>query len=210
MGQRFDWNVVVLGGWNKAILTPAGIKKRLFKEEGMLEVQVPIDGLGPYRAKVGPIGVIVDSQSLEVSALKCTYENLLGAMKIAQAALIWLPETPLSAIGINIRYKFDSLPSETADRLRCEFDSQLAELEYVRVENGVTKSVEFNDGVINAIVSSDKTGKGTLVVNFTRTTQEQAEAIKWLELPIEELRKHAQAIAVAALAIPESELNNEN
>ena len=159
--------------------------------------------------KVGSLAVAVDSQSLEVNAVQCEYDNLHEAMGVARKALESLPETPISAVGINIRYKLDALPAKTVDRLRCDLDSELAALDYVRVENTISKNVEFNAGVISLILSWDNSGHATLVVNFNRTTQEHSEAIEWLALPIEELRTNAHNIAVRALGIPESELNNE-
>ncbi len=61
----FDWDVVVVGFWNPAILTPAGIWKRLFElEQGTpVELEVPIDGLAPYRVSHEEITVTAERGS---------------------------------------------------------------------------------------------------------------------------------------------------
>jgi hypothetical protein len=51
--EPFDWNVVIAAYWNRAILTPNGIAKRLFKipEGTAMEVEVPVDLLEPPQVK---------------------------------------------------------------------------------------------------------------------------------------------------------------
>ncbi len=42
MLEPFDWNVVVAGAWNRALLTPAWLQKRVFKDtEATVELYVP-------------------------------------------------------------------------------------------------------------------------------------------------------------------------
>ena len=50
--QPSEWSVIILGAWNPAILTPGGIAQRIFKGacgEHPVDVQVPLDGLAPYK-----------------------------------------------------------------------------------------------------------------------------------------------------------------
>jgi hypothetical protein len=51
--KPYDWNVVVLGHWNQAILTPQGIAERLFQlpSETEIGIEVPMDAIGPFRVK---------------------------------------------------------------------------------------------------------------------------------------------------------------
>jgi hypothetical protein len=51
--QPFNWDVVIVGFWNRAILTPNGIAKRLFKlpEGSGIEVLVPVNSLEPSQVK---------------------------------------------------------------------------------------------------------------------------------------------------------------
>ena len=46
-----DWNVVIVGHWNRAILTPQGIATRLLQlpPETEIGIEVPMDAIGPYR-----------------------------------------------------------------------------------------------------------------------------------------------------------------
>ena len=42
--EPYDWNVVLLGHWNRAILTPQGISERLFQllSETEIGIEVPM------------------------------------------------------------------------------------------------------------------------------------------------------------------------
>ena len=102
-----NWNVVVVGHWNRAILSPNGIAKRLFGLEDGTPVQVliPLDVVGPYHVRHEKITVIPSNDRLLVQPLHSTFENLMDAMSIARRALEDLPLTPVFAAGINLNYK---------------------------------------------------------------------------------------------------------
>jgi len=76
-----DWSVVTVARWNRAILTPAGIRQRLFKREeaGPVEVLVPIDLLAPPQVKLDNMTVVANWDRLTVLPEDgcCTFEQLV-------------------------------------------------------------------------------------------------------------------------------------
>ena len=62
----FDWNVVIVGYWNRAILTPAGVGRRLFglEEGNPVLVEVPMNGLGPHRVKYSDLTITKPRQDV--------------------------------------------------------------------------------------------------------------------------------------------------
>ena len=82
--QPADWSVVILGRWNRAILTPNGIAKRLFKlaEAKQVLVAVPLDGVSPYmvRHPTQQIVAMTDEGRLLVQVVRADYKVLGEAM----------------------------------------------------------------------------------------------------------------------------------
>src|SRR6516165_8300462 len=66
-----EWNVVVMGRWNRAILTPQGIATRLFQLplNTSIGVEVPMDGIGPYRVSHDRLVVMVSEAWLIVEGV---------------------------------------------------------------------------------------------------------------------------------------------
>src|SRR5438128_129219 len=103
--ETYDWNVVVLGHWNRAILTPQGIASRLFQlpPETEIGIEVPMDAIGPFRIANGDLTVMVGTSQLMVEARENNFSSLERAMRVARRAMENLPETPVVAAGFNIR-----------------------------------------------------------------------------------------------------------
>lgn len=99
-----DWNVVVVGSWNRAILTPGCVKEHLLQlpKNSVVEVQVPVDVPAPPRVKHGGITVTVLGAQLVIDADPPTYEGIKSACQAAARAIRYLDKTPVTAAGINI------------------------------------------------------------------------------------------------------------
>ncbi|MBK9039205.1 MAG: hypothetical protein IPL83_08600 [Bdellovibrionales bacterium] len=76
--EALDWSVVIAGYWNQAILTPAGIAYRLFKKpkDTPVQVEIPLDGIAPYRVRDGSIIIMAQPKRLHIIAEPPCYENL--------------------------------------------------------------------------------------------------------------------------------------
>src|SRR4051812_42213395 len=109
-----DWNVVVVGRWNRSILTPQGIASRLLQLPPGTEVgiEVPMDAIWPYRVSYGDLVIMVSEQQLIVEAAENSFPSLQRAMRVVYRAMQNLPETPVFAAGFNIRCK-GSVEDET-------------------------------------------------------------------------------------------------
>src|SRR5437016_1158114 len=103
--EAYDWNVMVLGRWNRAILTPQGIASRLFQlpPETEIGIEVPMDAIGPFRVSHEDLTVMVGGSHLMVEARENDLPSLERALRVARRAMESLPETPVVAAGFNIR-----------------------------------------------------------------------------------------------------------
>jgi hypothetical protein len=184
----YSWSVIVAGRWNRAILTPHGIAARLFKlpPETPLEIEVPIDSLGPYRVTHNGLTVIATTMHLIVEPQRQTYVDLARAMEIARIAVQDLRETPVAAVGINVRYS----TTEASDSLRQltghAWDADLSDQQFEIQKRVLSRSVQWEQGVVNMIVTQQAT-EFQLEFNIERRSQVVAEHAEWLRRGINEI-----------------------
>lgn len=202
-----DWSVVTVARWNRAILTPAGICKRLFQREGEVpvEVLVPIDLLAPPQVKLDNITVTANWDRLFVAPDEgyCTFEHLDRARALSVNALESLPETPLGAVGYNVVYRSD----QPVDQLRAALDSQaddsFFDLDYGFDGRTFARVIPWKEGKIN--LSVEENGEQdvyTIRFNFERKSVERSHHVAWLRVPINQVEDQVNRILTAGLKIP--------
>ncbi|MBL9149112.1 MAG: hypothetical protein JNM94_10510, partial [Phycisphaerae bacterium] len=130
--EAADWNIVVLGHWNRAILTPNWIAEKVFclPPGTPVNVLVPLDGFGPFQVEHGRITVIPIPGQLVFQLGAMTPELLGQASQCARNAISALPATPLRACGINIRFTAAEAPGELIERTRGQTEQLLSDAGY--------------------------------------------------------------------------------
>lgn len=181
-----DWNVVIIGRWNPAILTPNGIAKRIFEvEEGKpVGVSVPLDGVSPYRVRSPDekIIVVTGSERLIITVSKCNYDSLGEAMAAGVKVLKWLPETPVSAAGFNVRFRASEGVPQIIDLVNSGVDSYLSDIPYKIIRRTLGRSVEYNNGELNITITAGDE-RVEVLFNFHRRSSVHDDLKKWLETP---------------------------
>jgi hypothetical protein len=194
--QALDWSVVIVGRWNRAILTPAGIAKRVFKaDQKQIFVAVPLDGVSPYQVRHPDHKIIAmtDENRLHIQVLKMDYETLGHAMEAGVNALLALPETPVSAAGFNINFHSEDVSSDLAALLVADIDRDLAKLEYPVVARSITRSFEDGSGTLNITVSG-KDPSFDIGCNFHRASADYKELVEWMQTPTEQAKKAVERV----------------
>ncbi len=198
-----NWDVVIIGHWNRAILTPNGIAKRLFKlPEGTgIEVSIPVNLLGPIQVKHDGVIVRVEAQRIVVATEKPSYKALNRAMATACNALKDLPETPVFAAGFNIRFeaRAQGQPLELAEIAQTSLDTDLSDAGYEIISRGLTRRVRikggiFEEGVLNLLVVKEENSPVRIELNFHRDSNTVPDLIKWLEVSEGDLKKGVSEI----------------
>jgi hypothetical protein len=177
-----NWNIIAVGAWNVAILSPDGIRKRLFDlpDGTPVEIEVAIDKPGPFRVVHNNVIVAPTSKSLEILSRSNTIEGLKPAAEIAIKALQQLPETPLTAVGINFRYKIDVIPSPLIDLVKAPIDDLISDAGYVFKGNMIRRSIEHLNGVLNIEIVQGASLDGTINFNFHKDSVKPEELVGWL------------------------------
>ena len=200
--EAFDWNVVVAGYWNPAILTPAGIAQRLFglAEGSPVLVEVPIDGLAPYRVRHDNLTVTAEMGRLVVNADSPHYALLDRARGIAIRAIEALPETPLTAAGFNVRVKIGDPPNELLAALGPPLDHLLSDAALVIEGSGLTRALKTGDGVLNLAIRAGT--DITVEFNFHRQSSKHDELVSWLKYPIKDVDEIVSLVFDKVIRIP--------
>jgi hypothetical protein len=170
--EPIDWNVVVLGFWNRAILTPAGIGRRLFHvEEGTpLQVEIPLEGLAPHRVRHEGLIVTAESGRLVVATESPDFPSLEHAMAVAATAIDGLPETPLSAAGFNTRYHIHEPPNDLTTACMMSLDHRISEADLTICGRQVHRAVKFREGLLNLEIRDDTVVKVSLNFHLGSTS----------------------------------------
>ena len=209
MIRPVDWSVVIAGRWNRAILTPAGIAKRLFgiDNASQIRVAVPLDGVSPYQVRHPEHGIVAmtDDNRIIILATRNTYENLKHAMAAGVNALRELPVTPVTAAGFNVNYFSEGITTEIAGLFEAVIDKTVSELGKPVRARSITRSLEYGRGVLNFTLSLDQAGF-KLQCNFNLDSKNDEELKTWLQSPLGEAEVIVgQIVAKLGLEIGETE-----
>jgi len=194
--EPFDWNVVIPGYWNRAILTPNGIAKRLFKIPlgTGIEVFIPVDLLEPPQVRYDGIMVRVEDRRLIIGTAKGSFEALSKAMEMGRNALNALPDTPVLAAGFNVRFKSVGDRSEIDRLVACvELDGALSDAGYEITGRLLNRKVRcknsaFEKGIVTLSLDMQEEA-AKIELNFQRDSRDVKELVDWLNAARSDVEK---------------------
>jgi hypothetical protein len=178
-----EWNIVVVGAWNLAILTPSGVARRLLQLEAgtPVEVHVALAGVGPIRVVYEQMMVMPSSDRLTVQPGSTDRNGMLRAAAIASRAITGLPETPVSAVGVNFRFGCDELPDTLIKANRSALDDSFAQVDIHIVRRHLRRALSYKSGVLNLEVQENEDGSGTVTLNFHKESSQPSDLCAWLD-----------------------------
>lgn len=209
--QPFGWDVVIIGHWNPAILTPIGIARHCYRlaDATPIEVLVPLDQMAPVRVKHGNLIVAADTMQMRIETLDYSYEHLADAMAVGVNALESLPVTPVVAAGFNVKYRCEAPNTPAVERTSCALDTYLSDANYTIAARKIQRSLEFEAGTLNLILEHETAGACLFQCNFHRNSQRQAELIEWLRLPPARVQENVDRLLGQVLGLDIREVSNE-
>lgn len=198
--QPADWSVVIIGRWNRAILTPSGIRKRLFQleEATQVRVAVPLDGVSPYMVghPTQQIIVLTEEGRLRIQVERADYETLEQAMVVGANALTALPETPVTAAGFNVNFRSKETTTKMASLLLSESEKALVNSMCEPLARTVGSSLKHDEGKLNVTLTGSEDGFG-LSLNFHRGSERVDELKQWLQMPVENVKTTTRRVLAA-------------
>ncbi len=194
-----DWNVLVLGYWNPAILTARGIAKELFRvpENTPIAVEIPMDAAGPQRVRYQGLIVSLLGNRLMIDTEVTDFPTLERAMSIACNAMDALPVTPLHAAGFNVRYRTEESPLHLVELTNLALEAHLSDAHYRISDRLIQLSLEAGDGRINLAVKTNGGGACDIQFNFDRQSDNHADLREWLQTPIADVEARVNVLLEA-------------
>jgi hypothetical protein len=205
-----DWNVVIVGHWNRAILSPAGVAKRLFglPDGTPVKVLVPLDVVGPYHVQHENITVIPGSDRLIVAPLHDNYENLIEAIRITRKALEDLPRTPVFAAGLNLTYKSEKEIETLQQATGSPWDDRLSDKGFVIASRSIARSLKWRDGTINVGIVQTTSATSEVTFNFDFKSQSADTLRSWLDLKVEDIKSQVNLILYDTIGLSPEDIGN--
>jgi len=203
-----DWNVNIIGFWNRAIYTPAGISRHLFQLPANTPVQVliPIDLPAPYQVQHEGLTVTVGSDRLVVQPVQSNFARLAAALEIGRRAIDHLPRTPLLAAGINFRYKSDGPVAVLEEMTASAWDERLSDQRLEIRERTVMRAVRWDNGRINVTVSQKEDQTFFVSLNFDLQSDDVQQLLAWITIPEADLRREVERILYNTLGVRREEV----
>jgi hypothetical protein len=206
-----DWNASIVGFWNRAIYTPAGISRHLFQLPPNIPVQVliPIDLPAPYQVQHEGQAVTVFPDRLVVAPVRPGFATLAAALEIGRRALDDLPRTPLLAAGINVRYRSVGPVAALEEILANPWEERLSDLRLEIQERTVARAVRRSNGRINVTVTQKEDQTFFLGLNFHLQSDDVAQLRAWIDVSADEMRREVERILYNSIGVPREEVTHE-
>jgi hypothetical protein len=203
------WSVVIVGHWNRAILTPSWIARVLFdlSEGTPIQVLVPIDTIGPYQIKHGEVTVIPSSDRLIIKPDTSTIPSLLQAMAIGRRALQELPRTPMLAAGFNLRFKSGASIEKLSDVTGHEWDDRLSDADYRILSRTIARSLEWKSGKVQVLVEQEGE-QYEILMNFNLESRDNTELADWLSVSEDDIAAQRDRILQTTLQLSTEDVPN--
>lgn len=208
---KLEWNVVIIGNWNLAILSPAGIAKRFFHlpEETQIEVMIPLEGVAPIQVRYKGITVIPSADRVIITPVIPNPESFELTKSIAEKVLQQLPETPVHAIGVNFRYGGkDDVPDGVISLLKSETDLPVSDAGFHIIGRSHGRSLSWNKGVLN-VSASTKEDSYQVLFNFELKSSDPTVLADWVKMPVNEFLETIDKLSGTLLNIDDVEINDE-
>jgi hypothetical protein len=144
-----------------------------------MEIEVPIDAPGPFRIIHDGIIVVSQMGRLEVAMRNSDSTSLERACELCIRALTGLPETPVAAAGVNVRFRFTETPDALLDLVNAPVDTVLSDAAYEVRSATTTRVINLRPGLLNIKIEHGSAGGG-LDFNFHMDSHAPTELVEWL------------------------------
>lgn len=199
--EASDWNIVILGHWNRAILTPNWIAERIFElpPGTPVDVLVPLDGFAPFQVQNGGITVVPLPGQLLIQLGTPTKESLATGLSAMIRSVEALPQTPFRACGINLRFVAAEPPAGLLERTRSASEKLLSDAGYELRTRRRGETLAFREGTLNIVADIPTAGECRVTVNFDRQATSMQDIVAWLKNdPAEYIAEATKVIGLLA------------
>ena len=183
------WNLILVGKWNKHILTPDWVATNLFREQA-IEVKFPLSFDAPpiYASTSKKIQFEPSEVRVNFMALEYKNEVLLDIEAMGYTLLETLRYTPMIAFGVNFNF-IEQKNTDILKLFRLNDNDMVNELGVEIKETSFTRKIEIEGKTLHLRVANiDQTVEFDFNFHFSvKTANEAMEKLKGSVIPCKEL-----------------------
>ncbi len=170
--KKDSWTIVFIGKWNKYILSPSWSAENIYKEKG-LDVEVALGAGLPlrYSSKESKIRMIPEGNRVTFVALETTDGCLAQMEELALTLVERLPDTPVSAFGVNFEFTDNIKEMSFPDIFDISDNSSLNEIGCNFLSSSITRKLIVEDRTLNLTISREG-DEITFAFNFHYETKD--------------------------------------
>lgn len=150
-----SFTIVLVGHWNKYILTPDWLAKNIFKDE-QLNVDVAFNLALPnrYTSKRANVMFIPTANNVTLIALQPEDQCLENAESFAHELVSLLPATPVQAYGMNFGY-MEKINDDLMKVFNFNDDEWFKDQEITTTHSSILRRIVIEDRILNLKISHD-------------------------------------------------------
>lgn len=172
-----SFTIVVVGNWNRHILSPSWVSKELFLEDKItIEFSVNLELPPRYTSPTSQIRILPSSGNVTFVALVPDESCLSRMEQMTQALLEKLTYTPIQAFGINFGYVEAIEKSDLYNIFKFSDNNRLSKEQYLIKSSSLQRALSVEDRVLNLSIST-KDSEVHFDFNFHYDVSNAKEAI---------------------------------
>lgn len=184
-------SIVLVGGWNRNIITPQWVTSSLANvEEAVFQLAID-DPTFPFRILFDDYVLTVRVDRLQLHSQIVSAERLSGATTLANDLLELLPHTPISSLGLNFAWRESDPPSTLLPLFTLSDTSAIADEGHSATETAIKRSFPWQDGILNFTLALKPQGHVIADFNFHWPVARAADAQQYLNARASEARDAA-------------------
>jgi hypothetical protein len=200
-----DWNLVLAGSWNVAILNPDWLGKNVFNTNEF-GAEMVIEGVFPrLRFHFDKVLVIPAMDRVIFAARRPEDGDLLAVEEAAKRVLTLLPVTPVSGVGINLGYAEDN-PSPDLTSLFAIGDNGKVSDEGLEINStSIVRELKFEDRVVNFRITQST--NVSFNFNYHKNVANAEEALQAITNKVKPFRDYSEALLTKLYGLELEEAN---
>lgn len=187
-------NIVLMGGWNRNIITPQWVASSLANVEEV-GFQLAIDDpTFPFRILFDDYVLTVRADRLQLHSHIVSADRFSGAATLAHHLLELLPHTPISALGINFAWRESDPPPALLPVFTLTDTTAIADEGRSVTETAIKRSFPWEEGTLTFTMVLKPQGHVVVDVNFHWAVTRAADAQQYLKDRPSEAREAARLL----------------
>jgi len=165
--------LVIVGKWNKSILTPDWVSQYLFKTP-TVQFEFSLNPDFPVRYTADNIRLSLFTDKIIFTALIKDEAVFSRLESMARELVTLLPHTPISAFGINLSCSIEDIPSEIASLFQFTDVGLISDENIEIVNSSIKRTLNFSGDVCNFTITNNSSN---ILFEFNFHTPSQQSSV---------------------------------